>query len=109
MIPWTSRRMALARHKPRRLRCWAFRCGMSMAFDSALATNPKVEKACTALWTFLRDRQACPARVEWSAEYQHKKWGVDDYFAAGHTLADLLTMIPPSDPASEWWRSSPTN
>jgi P4 family phage/plasmid primase-like protien len=69
-----------------------------VAYDSDITTKPHVEAALKALWRFLRDRQALPARVHWPEEFQQQKWGIDDFFAHGHTLADALAMIPPIGP-----------
>ena len=69
-----------------------------VAFDSDLATKRNVDDALQALWTFLRSRQAMPARVHWPEAMQQTKIGVDDFFAQGHTLDDLLTLIPPVGP-----------
>ncbi len=69
-----------------------------VAYDSDLATKPGVQAALNALWRFLRDRQAIPARVHWPEEFQQQKWGVDDFLAAGHTLDQLQAMIPPIGP-----------
>jgi hypothetical protein len=64
-----------------------------VVFDSDLATKPNVQAALKALWEFLRSRQARPARVQWAEAYQQQKWGVDDFFAEGHTLDELQAMI----------------
>jgi P4 family phage/plasmid primase-like protien len=69
-----------------------------VAYDSDLATKKGVQAALAALWRFLRDRQALPARVQWPEVYQQKKWGVDDFLAEGKTLEDLLRMVPPVGP-----------
>ncbi len=69
-----------------------------VAYDSDLATKPGVKAALDAVWRFLRDRQAIPTRVQWPEEFQQKKWGVDDFLAAGHSLDELLAMIPPPGP-----------
>jgi putative DNA primase/helicase len=65
-----------------------------VAYDSDFATKPGVKAALDALWRFLRDRQAIPARVHWPEEFQQRKWGVDDFLATGHTLDELQAMIP---------------
>ena len=69
-----------------------------VAYDSDLATKKGVQAALVALWRFLRDRQALPARLQWPEGYQQKKWGVDDFLADGKTLEDLRAMIPPGGP-----------
>src|SRR2546426_9512716 len=45
-----------------------------VAYDSDLSHKPGVKAALDALWKFLRDRQAIPARVQWPEEFQQKKW-----------------------------------
>jgi putative DNA primase/helicase len=69
-----------------------------VAYDSDLATKRGVNDALQALWTFLRSRHAIPARVHWPEALQQTKVGVDDFFAQGHTLQDLLALIPPVGP-----------
>jgi len=66
-----------------------------VVFDSDLATKPNVQAALDALYRFLRERQARPGLVRWPAAYHQSKIGVDDFFAQGHTLADVLAMVPP--------------
>jgi hypothetical protein len=69
-----------------------------VVFDSDLYAKPDVALALKRLYTFLRDRAAMPRRVDWPEAYRQQKWGVDDFFAAGHTLADLQAMLPPQGP-----------
>lgn len=69
-----------------------------VAYDSDLATKRGVDDALQALWRFLRSRQAMPARVHWPEAYHQRKTGVDDFLAQGHTIADVLAMIPPMGP-----------
>ena len=69
-----------------------------VVYDSDLSTNRSVDTALKALWTFLRSRQALPDRVHWPQDTWTHKVGVDDYFVQGHTLDDLLTLIPPARP-----------
>jgi predicted P-loop ATPase len=69
-----------------------------VAFDSDLALKPDVQAALDGLWAFLRSKAALPARVQWPDAYTMRKWGVDDFFASGKTLADLQAMIPPRGP-----------
>jgi putative DNA primase/helicase len=69
-----------------------------VVFDSDLATKPTVQAALNALYRFLRDRQACPGLVRWPEEFHQAKVGVDDFFAQGHTLQDVLAMVPPLEP-----------
>ena len=68
-----------------------------VVYDSDAATKKEVAHAQRDLLTWLRYRQARPLCVEWPEEYREKKWGVDDFLAAGHTLADLVAFVPPSD------------
>jgi hypothetical protein len=69
-----------------------------VAFDSDLATKRGVQAALNALYEFLRTKGAIPALLQWPEEYRQKKWGVDDFLAQGHTLDDLLAMIPKPGP-----------
>lgn len=71
---------------------------MYVAFDSDLATKTNVQAALKALYQFLRDRGAIPALLTWHEDYQRTKWGVDDFLAQGHTLDELLAMIPKPGP-----------
>jgi hypothetical protein len=66
-----------------------------VVFDSDLATKPNVQAALKALYRFLRDRQARPGLVRWPDQYLQSKIGVDDFFAQGHSLDDVLAMVPP--------------
>lgn len=66
-----------------------------VVFDSDLATKPGVQAALTALYRFLRERDARPGLVCWPAEFHQHKVGVDDFFAQGHSLEELLAMVPP--------------
>ena len=69
-----------------------------VVFDSDLETKRDVAEALDALWMLLRSRQALPARVHWPETMQQSKVGVDDYFAQGHTLDDLLALVPTPGP-----------
>ena len=69
-----------------------------VVFDSDLATKPGVHAALKALWAFLRARHARPVRVQWPEAFQREKWGVDDFFAQGHSLDELRAMLPPRGP-----------
>jgi hypothetical protein len=69
-----------------------------VAFDSDIYHKPDVAAALEALYVFLRERQAIPARVHWPEAFQQRKWGVDDFFGAGHTLEELQAMIPTPGP-----------
>jgi putative DNA primase/helicase len=69
-----------------------------IAYDSDVATKRGVNDALHALWQFLRSRQAIPSRVHWPDAMQQTKVGVDDFFAQGHALDDLLALVPPAGP-----------
>jgi putative DNA primase/helicase len=69
-----------------------------VVFDSDIYLKPDVEAALKALYRFLRDRQAQPGLVHWPEEYRHTKIGVDDFLAQGHTLEELLALVPPMGP-----------
>jgi hypothetical protein len=69
-----------------------------VVFDSDLATKPNVQAALNALYRFLRDRQARPGLVRWPEEFHQSKVGVDDFFAQGHTLEEVIAMVPPIGP-----------
>src|SRR2546425_1849177 len=69
-----------------------------VVFDSDLATKTNVQGALKALYRFLRERQARPGLVHWPEEFHQSKVGVDDFFAQGHTLEEVLAMVPPIGP-----------
>ena len=69
-----------------------------VVFDSDIYLKPDVDAALKALYRFLRERQARPGLVRWPEAYRHAKMGVDDFFAQGHTLADVLALVPPMGP-----------
>ena len=70
-----------------------------VVFDSDIYLKPDVESALRALYRFLRDRGARPGLVHWPEAYRQSKIGIDDYLAQeGHTLADVLAMVPPMGP-----------
>jgi len=72
-----------------------------VVFDSDLHTNRRVAGALKALYTLLRSRGAIPSLVQWPEAYRERKWGVDDFFAAGHTLEELRAMLPADGPLPE--------
>jgi predicted P-loop ATPase len=80
-----------------------------IAFDSDVATNPRVGKAREALAGFLRDRKASVRYLDLPPGPQGQKQGIDDYLASGHTLEDFTALVgdPPSpsppDPVSMAW------
>jgi putative DNA primase/helicase len=67
-------------------------------FDSDIYTKPNVAAALKALYQFLRSKHARPGLVQWPEAYRQGKTGVDDYFSQGHSLAELLAMVPPIGP-----------
>lgn len=69
-----------------------------VVFDSDIYHKPDVDRDLKALYAFLRSREAIPRLVQWPEEYRTKKWGVDDFLAQGHSLQDLLAMVPPQGP-----------
>jgi putative DNA primase/helicase len=69
-----------------------------VVYDSDIYLKPNVDAALKALYRFLRERQARPGLVRWPEEYRHTKIGVDDFFAQGHTLDDVLALVPPIGP-----------
>ena len=69
-----------------------------VVYDSDIYLKPNVERALQALYRLLRDRAARPRLVQWPEAYRQTTIGVDDFFAHGHTLEELLAMIPPMGP-----------
>ena len=69
-----------------------------VVFDSDIYLKPDVERALQALYRLLRDRGAIPRLVQWPEAYRQTKIGVDDFFAQGHPLEELLAMLPPLGP-----------
>jgi putative DNA primase/helicase len=69
-----------------------------VVYDSDIYQKPNVEAALKALYQFLRSRHARPGLVQWPEPYRQGKTGVDDYFAQGGTIEDLLAMVPPMGP-----------
>jgi hypothetical protein len=69
-----------------------------LVFDSDSATNPHVKQALDRLSEHLRRKEAIVKVVNLPQGEDGKKTGVDDYFAAGHTLDDLIDLVvEPSD------------
>jgi hypothetical protein len=66
-----------------------------VVYDSDIYQKPQVESALKALYRFLRDRYARPGLVRWPEAYRQAKIGVDDFLAQGHSLDELLAMVPP--------------
>jgi hypothetical protein len=69
-----------------------------VVYDSDIYHKPNVEQALKKLYAMLRQRQAIPGLVRWPEQYRAQKVGVDDFLAQGHTLDDVLTMVPPMGP-----------
>ena len=69
-----------------------------VVYDSDIYQKPDVEAALKDLYRLLRDRAARPGLVCWPEAYRQSKIGVDDFFAQGHTLEELLAMVPPMGP-----------
>ena len=72
-----------------------------VVYDSDIYLKPDVERALKALYALLRGKGAVPRIVQWPEAYRQQKWGVDDFFAQGHTLDELRTMLPVQGPLSE--------
>jgi predicted P-loop ATPase len=69
-----------------------------VVYDSDIYTKPNVQSALDALYRLLRSRGARPGLVQWPEHYRQAKMGADDFFAQGHTLEDLVAMVPPMGP-----------
>ena len=69
-----------------------------VVYDSDIYQKKGVELALKRLYKLLRYKGAIPHLVQWTEEYRHTKVGVDDFFAQGHTLEELLAMVPPGGP-----------
>jgi putative DNA primase/helicase len=69
-----------------------------VVYDSDMYVKRGVEAALKALYTFLRSKQARPGLVQWPEAYRQSKVGVDDFFAQGHTLDEVVAMVPPMGP-----------
>ena len=76
-----------------------------VVFDSDVMTKREVHQALARLKAFLESRGANVHLIYLPAGEGGKKQGLDDFFAAGHTVADLLVLAtdtlrqPPCDPA----------
>jgi len=70
-----------------------------LAFDSDYATNPSVSQAVKRLAEFLKRKKANVSIVLLPQGNDGDKIGVDDYLAAGHTLADLKSLAVPAEEA----------
>jgi DNA polymerase I-like protein with 3'-5' exonuclease and polymerase domains len=60
-----------------------------IAFDADVMVNPNVQKALQGLAAFLRERGALVKYLFWPERYRGTKVGIDDYLAAGGSIADL--------------------
>ena len=69
-----------------------------VVFDSDIYHKPDVEIALRALYRLLRDKGAQPGLVQWPEAYHQRKTGIDDFLAQGHTLADVLALVPAVGP-----------
>ncbi|AFS54631.1 MAG: VapE family protein [Nitrospiraceae bacterium] len=80
-----------------------------IAFDSDFLTNPRVANAREALTRFLGDRKATVRYLNLPNLASGKKQGVDDFFAEGQTLEDVLRLVSDCaptatpDPVSQTW------
>jgi hypothetical protein len=70
-----------------------------LAFDSDYATNPSVSQAVKRLAEFLKRKKAYVSIVLLPQGNNSEKIGVDDYLAAGHTLAELKALAVPAEEA----------
>jgi len=69
-----------------------------VVYDSDIYQKRNVELALKALYRLLRERHARPGLVRWPEEYRQAKIGVDDFLAQGHTLEEVLAMVPSMGP-----------
>lgn len=67
-----------------------------IAFDSDVMTKPAVHGALTRLGAFLSRRGAEVAYIYLPPEPDGRKVGLDDHFAAGRTVADLMLYARPN-------------
>jgi len=70
-----------------------------IAFDSDVTTKPAVRDALVRLKAFLESRKATVEVVDLPAGDGGMKMGLDDYFAAGHTVDELLELARSDLPA----------
>lgn len=95
-------------NRPAALPEWAFvnlkGRDVFLAFDSDVMTNPKVSAALTRLRTFLTGRHAIVHDVRLPSGPNGEKVGLDDYFAAGHSVDDLYALAEeaPITPPADW-------
>lgn len=72
-----------------------------VVFDSDVMRKPEVRQALKRLTAFLQNRGAHVAAVYLPHGEHGNKQGVDDYFAAGHTPADLEGLVEAPRPAPQ--------
>ena len=72
---------------------------VNLAFDSDVSTNPGVRAALERLGAFLKSRGAKVHFALLSAGAAGAKMGLDDYFAAGHSVKDLESRLVHELPA----------
>jgi RecA-family ATPase len=66
-----------------------------IVFDSDAALNADIDEAEQQLAALLRDQGATVNRVRLPAASDGTKQGIDDFFARGHSLADVEALIQP--------------
>lgn len=66
-----------------------------VCYDSDVMVNPRVRGELEKLITYLRGRGAHARPIYLPAGPGGAKVGMDDFLAAGHTLADLLNLVEP--------------
>jgi hypothetical protein len=69
---------------------------VSIIFDSDIATNPNVAQARDGLTAFLQERGARVYHITLLPAADGSKVGLDDYFAAGHTVEELRALATPA-------------
>jgi len=63
-----------------------------LAFDSDVTDKPSVQHALSRLAAFLGQRGAKVRVIDLPSGADHAKVGLDDFFAAGHTVDDLMRL-----------------
>ena len=103
-------RVELAGAQPPRRpdRCWPTGSGWrstggrsSSAFDSDVTSKPEVQAALRRLRAFLQNKGAHVDVVYLPHGERGAKQGVDDYLAAGHSVADLVALVDRPRPQPE--------
>jgi hypothetical protein len=72
-----------------------------IAYDSDVATNPKVESAMRRLEAFLQSRGAVVKIVYLPDGENGAKTGLDDFFADGGTVAEMFSLARDLEPIEE--------